>query len=210
MLPAWIRFYRLAFGILAVISVFKNFLDLEEPYFWHFFTNQSSLFSGIVLLLGATVLARRRSPLAWDIVRGTAVMMMLMTGIVYAALLGGLYNPFNGEHPWPSSVMHQLLPVVMLLDLLMVPLHRRVPTWSMSLFTVYPLAWLGFTVWYGNGNGWYPYEFLDPALGGGVTGVAITIGVIVVGFLAIAAFLIRLSRLLRTNRGTDPVPRRTG
>jgi hypothetical protein len=208
MLPGWIRFFRLTFGILAIISVFKNYIDLAEPHFWHFFTNQSSFVSGVVLLLGATLFSRQRSPLAWDIVRGTAVMMMLMTGIVYAALLGGLYNPFNGEHPWPSSVMHQLLPIVMLLDLLIVPLHRSVPTWSMSLFTVYPLAWLGFTVWYGTGAGWYPYEFLDPALGGGVTGVAVTIAAIVVGFLAIAAFLLRLSRAMRTNRSIEPVPRR--
>ena len=114
MLPGWIRFFRLVFGMLALVAVFKNYVDLDEDHFWHFFTNQSSLLAGVVLVLGATVFTRRRSPLAWDITRGTAVMMMLTTGIVYAVLLDGVYNPFDGSHRWPSSVMHQLLPIVML------------------------------------------------------------------------------------------------
>lgn len=208
MLPGWIRFSRLVFGILAIVAVFKNYVDLDEEHFWHFFTNQSSLLSGIVLILGSLVFKRRRSPLAWDIVRGTAVMMMLTTGLVYAVLLDGVYNPLDGSHPWPSSVMHQLLPIVMLLDILLVPLHRTVPTWSMSFFTVYPLAWLGFTIWYGNDAGWYPYDFLDPETGGGVSGVAITVGLMVLAFLVVAWVLIRLGKIMRARGGSEPLRRR--
>lgn len=202
MLPGWLRFFRLAFGVLAIVAVVTNYTQLDEPHFWHFFTNQSSLISGVVLVLGATVFTRRRPPLAWDIARGTAVMMMLLTGIVYAALLDGIYNPFDGSHRWASSVMHQLLPIVMLLDILIVPLHRTVPMWSMSFFTIYPLAWLGFTLWFGADGGWYPYDFLDPTVNGGWSSVAITIGVMVLGFLLIAAALIGLGKTMRTGR--DP------
>lgn len=207
-LQGWIRLYRLAFGMLALIAVSKNYVDLDETHFWHFFTNQSSLLSGIVLILGATLFARHRSPLAWDVIRGTAAMMMLLTGVVYAVLLDGVYNPFDGSHRWPSSVMHQLMPVVMLLDILIVPLHRTVPMWSMSFFSIYPLGWLGFTLWYGNDSGWYPYDFLDPAEAGGWNGVGITIGVMVAGFLLLAALLIALGKVVRTRGDAEPVRRR--
>lgn len=209
MLPGWIRFFRLAFGMLALVAVFKNYVDLDEEHFWHFFTNQSSLLAGVVLVLGATVFTGRRSPLGWDIVRGTAAMMMMTTGVVYAVLLDGVYNPLDGSHAWTSSVMHQLLPIVMLMDILLVPLHRSVPTWSMSFFTVYPLAWLGFTLWYGSDAGWYPYDFLDPATGGGVRGVGVTVGAMILAFLLIAWVLIRLGKVMRTSRGVEPVRRRT-
>jgi hypothetical protein len=205
MLPRWIRLYRLAFGVLAIFAVLKNYVDLDEAHFWRLFTNQSSLISGIVLVLGAVVFTRRSSPLYWDVVRGTAVMMMLTTGIVYAVLLDGLYNPFDGSHLWPSSVMHQLLPVVMVIELFLVPLHRNVPMWAMSLFTIYPLVWLGMTLAFGADTGWYPYTFLDPAENGGATGVAITVGLMIVAFLVIAALIIRLGKVMRNGRGVEPM-----
>lgn len=208
MLPGWIRLYRLAFGILAILAVFRNYVTLDNPNFWRLFTNQSSLIAGVVLVLGALVFMRRKPPLAWDVIRGTAVMMMLTTGVVYAALLGGLYNPFGDAHPWPSSVMHQLLPIVMVIDILVVPLHRSVPMWAMSFFTIYPLAWLGVTLVYGADSGWYPYDFLDPAEGGGAVGVAITVGLMVIGFLIMAAVIIRLGKVMRTGSGPEPVPQR--
>lgn len=209
MLPRWILHARLVFAALAMVAVGKNYVDLDEARFWHFFTNQSSLLAGVVLLLGVTAFTRHRSPLAWDIVRGTAVMMMLTTGVVYATLLEGLYNPLNGEHPWTSSYMHQLLPIVMLLDILLVPLHRTVPLWSLSFFTVYPLAWLGFTFWYGNDTGWYPYDFLDPAENGGWSGVSITVGLMIAAFLLIAALLVGLCRVTRPRGEAEPLRRRT-
>jgi hypothetical protein len=208
MLPGWIRTYRLAFGILALAAVFRNYVVFDEWFFWRLFTNQSSLIAGIVLILGAVVFPHRRPPIAWDIIRGTAVMMMLTTGVVYAALLGGLYNPFSDAHPWSSSVMHQLLPVVMVVDLLIVPLHRRVPMWTMVFFTIYPLAWLGVTLTYGADTGWYPYDFLDPSENGGVTGVATTVGAMVIGFLVIAAVIIRLGKIMRTGSGAEPMGQR--
>lgn len=208
MLPWWIRLFRLVFGTLAVVAVFRNYINLDDPYFWRFFTNQSNLLAGVVLILGALIFRRRRSPLWWDIVRGTAVLMLLITGVVYATLLGGIYNPFDGSHRWESSVLHQLMPMVMLFDLLLVPLHRSVPMWTMLLFTVYPLAWLGYTMWYGFETSWYPYSFLDPALNNGVDGVIITIILLVTAFLAVAALIIRLGRVVRSGRGVEPLRRR--
>src|SRR5690554_4180432 len=103
MLPGWGRAYHLVFGVIALIAGVLNYFQLDDAHFFRLFTNQSTLTSGAVLVLGALVFTRQRSPPWWDIVRGTAVMMMLITGIVYAALLDGLYNPFDGSHRWESS-----------------------------------------------------------------------------------------------------------
>lgn len=208
MLPWWIRLFRFGFGLLAIVAVFKNFVDLDDPNFWRFFTNQSNFLAGVVLILGAVVFARRRSPLWWDVVRGTAVLMMLITGVVYALLLDGVYNPFDGSHRWASSVMHQLMPIVMVLDILLVPLHRSVPMWSTFLLAVYPLAYLSYTLWYGYTTHWFPYDFLDPEVNGGVDGVAITVILLTVSFLAVGAFIIRLGRVMRGGRGAEPLSRR--
>jgi hypothetical protein len=208
MLPGWIRLFRLIFGTLALVAVVKNYIDLDDPYFWHFFTNQSNVLAGVVLVLGGITFTRRRSPAWWDNVRGTAVLMMLVTGIVYALLLDGLYNPFDGSHRWASTVLHQVIPVVMTLEILLVPLHRSVPMWSAFIFAVYPLAWLGYTLWYGSDTGWYPYNFLDPARNNGAVGVAITITLMVVGFLTLAALIIRLGKVMRSGRGVEPLRQR--
>lgn len=209
MLPLWIRLFRFGFGVLAIVAVFRNFILLDDPYFWRFFTNQSGVIAGSVLVLGGLVFPRRRSPLWWDIIRGTAVLMMLITGIVYAALLGGLYNPLDGSHRWESSVLHQLLPIIMLLDLLIVPLHRSVPMWSVFLFAVYPVGWLGYTLFNSYHTGWYPYDFLDPARNNGADGVAITIVLMITGFLLLASVIIRLGRIVRGRGGVEPLRRRT-
>jgi hypothetical protein len=205
MLPGWIRVYRLVFGVTALVAVFRNYVQLDDPYFWRFFTNQSSLIAGVVLIFGSAFFARRHAPLWWDIVRGTAVLMMLITGIVYATLLDGIYNPLDGSHRWESSVMHQLLPVVMVIELFLVPLHRRVPMWSMAALIAYPLLWLGYTVRYGLETGWYPYDFLDPAQNGGATGVTITVGILIAVFLLFASLIIRLGRVVRRGAGVEPI-----
>jgi hypothetical protein len=187
------------------VAVLRNYVQLDDPYFWRFFTNQSSLIAGIVLVLGGLFFVRRHAPLWWDIVRGTAVLMMLITGIVYAVLLGGLYNPFDGSHRWESSAMHQLMPIVMVIELFLVPLHRRVPMWSITALIAFPLLWLGYTVQYGLETGWYPYDFLDPGQNGGAIGVTITVGILIAVFLLIASLIIRLGKVVRRGAGFEPI-----
>lgn len=199
MLPAWIRLYRLLFGVLAIYAIIWNYLDKDDPYFWNFFTNQSSLLSGVVLILGAVLFARIGNPEWWDVVRGTAVIAMLVTGIVYAVLLDGLYNPFTTtEHTWASSVMHQLLPVVMLLDILIVPLGPRSRYWTAFLYPIYPLIYLGWFLYRGEQNGWYPYDFVNhTTYANGYTGVAVTCGALLLVFFIIGLGIISYSRVRR-------------
>jgi hypothetical protein len=200
-LPLWVRLFRVAFGALALVAVWRNRVDHhDDPHFFDYFTNQSNIIAGVVLILGGSILSRRNAPPWWDYVRGATVMTMVTTGAVYALLLGGLYNPFGDAHPWMDSVLHQLIPVIMLVDLLIAPLGRRVAWWAIGIFMAYPLAYLGLSLLRGAGSGWYPYDFMDPAQNGGYDGVAITIGMLTVGFLAISAGVIAFSRTVAASR----------
>lgn len=199
MLPAWIRLYRLFFGVVTLYAIIWNFLEKDDPYFWNFFTNQSSLISGIVLILGAVLFANAKNPAWWDVVRGIAVISMLVTGIVFATLLGGVYNPFTTtEHTWASSVMHQLLPIVMLLDMVIAPLGGRTKRWTALLYPIYPLIYLGWFLYRGDQNGWYPYDFVNhTTYANGYTGVAITCGALLIVFIIVGLGIIAYSRMRR-------------
>lgn len=199
MLPSWIRLYRLFFGTLALVAIVWNFREKADAYFWSFFTNQSSLLAGTVLILGAVVFTKVKNPAWWDVIRGIGVISMLVTGIVYAVLLDGLYNPFTTtDHTWASSVMHQLLPLVMLLDLLIVPLGARTPRWSTFIYPIYPLIYLSWFLYRGNQNGWYPYDFIDHSTySNGYTGVAIICGALLAIFIVIGLGIIAYSRMRR-------------
>jgi hypothetical protein len=200
MLPFWIRACRLIFGITALVAIAYNLTHLDEPNFWSFFTNQSNLLGGVVLVLGALVFARLRNPVWWDVTRGVALISLLVTGIVYAALLGGIYNPFTTtEHTWASSIMHQLIPVIMLLDMLMVPLAPRTPRWTVILYILYPLIYLGWALLNGSEAGWYPYGFVNPnEYDNGYVGVLTTCGALLAVFVLIGLAIIGYSRVRRT------------
>lgn len=200
MLPFWIRAFRLIFGVTALAAIIYNLTHLDEPNFWSFFTNQSNLLGGVVLILGALVFARIRNPAWWDVVRGVALISLLVTGVVYAALLDGVYNPFTTtDHTWASAVMHQLIPIIMLLDMLIVPLGPRTPRWSVVFYTLYPLAYLGWALLNGRETGWYAYGFVNPnEYDNGYVGVFATCGALLAIFILIGLAVISYSRIRRT------------
>ncbi len=214
-LPVWIRFYRIVIGALALYGVYDKRQDqLWSTHFYDFFTNQLGIVAGVILILGGTVLTRRQPPLWWDYVRGSGVMAALLTGVVFATLLNGLYNPFTDtSHFWADTLFHQALPLVMLLDLLIDPISQRVNGWALVIFPLYPFVYLVYSLWQGQATGWYPYRFMDPYTIGryapldGWAGVAFVNSVLLVGFVLVSALVLAVNRL-RAGAGPtiDPAP----
>ena len=81
--------------------------------------------------------------------------------------------------PWDNTVLHQLVPVAVVLDWALVGPSRPVPLRTGLVWLVYPLLYLAWTLVRGAVVDWYPYPFTDPAHGGygrvALTAVVITL-----------------------------------
>lgn len=179
----WVRLYRLGFGLLELGTLI--FLTVESTAkidFISFFTVQSNFIASMVLLTGALLVPK--PTLTWDLVRGAAAMYMILTGVIYNTLLTG-YNTWLGTtEPWANDVLHRIMPVVLFLDILIVPMAHRIHWRQALVWTVFPLAYLAFALIRGAITEWYPYPFVDPNLRGGYWGVALKCTVILLCFLA--------------------------
>ncbi len=144
--------------------------------FFSFFTIQSNILGVLVFAWGGVlVMIGRPSPP--EVLRGAVVLYLLVTGVVYALLLSGIEGA--GTEPWVNAVVHQVMPIVVVLDWLFVPPVTPMPLRRVSWWLAFPLLYLAYTLIRGRLVDWYPYPFLDPRPQGyghaliGIIGVAI-------------------------------------
>jgi hypothetical protein len=161
--------FRAGFAVLTLVAIAAQALDLQArgvlvpSNFLSYFTIQSNLIAIAVFLISA---ARWRTPTSatWELVRGQAVLVMIVTFVVFAVLLGG--TDVDVALPWVNSVVHQVMPIAVIVDWLIDPPWSRIAFATCLRWLVYPLAWTAYTLVRGAATGWYPYPFLDPANGG--------------------------------------------
>ena len=161
--------YRLGFGLLTLVAMAVQLADLASSgtldlvNYFSYFTIQSNLIAATLLLIGA---ARWRAPRssALDFARGGAVVYMSVTGIVFTLLLSG--TDVDTAIPWVNTVVHELMPMVIIVDWLLDPPEGRLTIRQGLLWLAYPLAWIIYTLIRGSLVNRYPYPFLDPANGG--------------------------------------------
>ncbi len=160
--------FRTFFATLAIGAVLVQLVGLLDlatfrPLnFFSYFTIQSNLIGAAVLLIGA---ARRdiHTP-TFDVVRGGAAVYLVTTGIVFSVLLSG--TDVDTAIPWVNSVLHEVMPIVIVVDWLLDPPSGRISYRQAVLWLAYPLAWVAYTLIRGPIADWYPYPFLNPANGG--------------------------------------------
>jgi hypothetical protein len=195
---------RLFFGFLTLASLTTSFLYfvIQRGYsgvnFFSFFTNLTNLFSAIVLVTGAINLIRRKDSTPTDeIVRGSATVSIAIVGIVFGLLLRHLDNDMI---PWTNSVVHYLMPVVMVLDWLLQPPQSRLLLKHIWFWLIYPITYLIYSLIHGAATNWYPYWFIDPNISpGGWTGVALFAAAITIGFILVSFTLLWLGNKLKRN-----------
>jgi len=195
--PTWVRVYRSVFGLLALVAVVRSFPRWDEGGtvdFLSMFTYQSNTFEGLVLLGGVVLPPAMLASIGWDRVRGAAVMYGVTTFVVYGALLEGFYNPFDSDHYWTTTVLHQVMPVALVVELLLRPLANRLDWRTIFFWMVYPIAFLAYSLIRGAIVDWYPYDFLDPNEAGGYGAVALYSVAITIGFVAVGSLLIWVSQ----------------
>jgi hypothetical protein len=211
-----LRILRLLTALLILAAIVVQLLHPDDPWavaanFFSFFTIQSNLFAACVLIVVALRAAAPRSH-RLDVVRGAATLYLLITGVVFALLLSNIPEDLQLTLPWVDTVLHQLAPILLVLDWLVDPPREWIAPRTALLWLGYPLAWVTYTLIRGAIVGWYPYPFIDVDAHG-YPAVLLVCLALAVGFalaaLAVAAVGNRLrSRRRRASRSSFPQSRR--
>jgi hypothetical protein len=183
--------YRLVFAVLAAVAVGWQAHVVTAggnglANFFSFFTIESNIVGIVVFTWGGVAALTGRRP-APDLLRGATVVYLVITGVVYTVLLAGIEG--QGTTPWVNSVVHQVMPIVLLLDWLIAPPRTSLPLPRVWWWLVFPLVYLVYTLVRGPFAHWYPYPFLDPRPHG--------YGHVVVGSVGVAVGFVLATLLVR-------------
>lgn len=204
----WVRGYRLVFGLLVFGTIayqFANRLPNASGIpanFFSYFTIECNLFAALVLLLGASGLTFGLSARTIDLVRGAAVLYLGITGVVYGLLLSGYDAELQTTIPWVNTVLHRLMPLVMVSDWLIDLPNTPITLRNGLIWLVYPLLYAVYSVVRGPIVQWHPYPFFNPAFISGYGIVTIYCIGIAVGTLFFAWLVVITGRRVRL----DAVP----
>lgn len=198
----WPRFAasaaRVAIALLVFTALLSNLFDaLAEGTLAQnlsYFTNQSNA-AFAVLLVAIGVLGPRRRP-SWDDVRGAVTFYLVMTGLIYALWVAPLAELGRWDIGWTGIVLHRIAPIAALIDWMATPRRRSPARVRVLWWLVYPLGYLAFTWIRGAVTSWYPYDFLDPTIGGWPPVLRTTLIVLCV-FLLFAALVHSIAGCLR-------------
>ena len=161
---AYIAWIRIAIGLAAILVVGYSYLegiargDWNPFDFFGYFTNQTSLGTGVILLATGILSLRRRCSTPLTYARAVAVACMIIVAVIYNGIVPG-----TGSAPaWVSLALHVALPAYTAIDWLVVPDRPALPWRSIWLLLPYPLIWLAVVLTRGATDGWVPYGFLLP------------------------------------------------
>lgn len=165
--------YRLFYAALAIVAIAAQYSKstghfmFKPANFFSYFTIESNLLAIAAFIAGAWFIAVRKPLPRWfSLFRGATTVYMVLTAIIFAALLRGtsVQNDFSVD--WADNVMHVVFPVIVALDWLLVPPHRSISWKQAAWWLAFPLLWLAYTLGRGTLTNWYPYPFLVPSTGG--------------------------------------------
>ena len=184
-------------------------VDRFRPFeYFAFFSIDSSIFAGIVVLLsGIWLLQGKAETDRQNILRLIVTVSMIIVGVVYHALLGdSAVAPEDIGYEWPripNLVIHTWAPIAIAFDYLL-SIRGAKPKLRKALWVVvYPLIWLFLSIIRGLADGWWPYWFINPGSEGGVVGMITYILLIAGGFISLGFIVLGLRlgamKLLRTS-----------
>ena len=173
-------------------------VDRFRPFeYFAFFSIDSSIFAGIVVLLsGIWLLQGKAETERQNILRLIVTVSMIIVGVVYHALLGdSAVAPEDIGYEWPrvpNLVIHTWAPVAIAVDYLL-SIRGAKPKLRRALWVVvYPLIWLFLSIIRGLADGWWPYWFINPGSEGGVVGMITYILLIAGGFISLGFIVLGL------------------
>ncbi len=198
--PRWAT----AFVTAKVLAAFLGFsalvteiatLGAEHRFnsadFFSYFTVEANTLAVISLALGGFAFATDTTSRWLDLFRGAVTLYMTTTILVFIVLLSGYPSKELTAVPWDNTVLHYLMPIVIILDWLIAPPVRTIAFRTAVVWLAYPLAYLFYSLIRGHFTHWYPYPFVDPSHHG-YLGVIIT-SVVIAVILAVIDWIISVT-----------------
>jgi hypothetical protein len=186
------RIIRIVFGVLGISSIALEIITLSSENVFHavnffsFLTVISNILaSSYLIYFGIT----NNYSVPSQVFRGVVTLYMLMTGVIFALLLSGLENVRLTAVPWNNTVLHYIMPIVVVLDWLLLPPKKPLKRSVILLWITVPVIYVVYTMIRGAFVNWYPYPFLNPS-NSSLMQVVLTCIVIAV-IVVIAACLLR-------------------
>lgn len=195
---------RIAFGCLALVALAVGYdRDIhtgDAVNFFFYFTDLSNLFGAALLLIGGLKLLRDR-PGVPDLLRGAAVLYLVITGLVYWTLLAG--QATAATIAWQNDIVHGVMPCVLVLDWLLLPPTARVRHAVATRWLVFPLVYLAVSLVRGPIVIWWPYDFLDPREPGGYVHVTTWSLIVLVVFVVFMLLTVLTGNQLGSRRSSS-------
>ena len=188
----WVRGYRLFFAFLALIALIAQLMQSigaqrSTINFFSYFTILSNMIAVAVLLWVAFTPEAKLGETSRDLIRGAPVLYLAVTGVVFALLLSD--QPLVTV-PFSNTVLHKLMPVVMVVDWILDPPQTSISFRQATFWwLIYPVVWLIYTMIRGAIIGWYPYPFMNPSVMGGYGPV---LGILVGIILGASVFILAI------------------
>ena len=190
--PTWLRVVRVVVAVLGLVAIVVQFVErasdprpFDPVSFFSFFTILSNLLVAAVLL--ATGTGRGPGWLRRDLVRGAATTYIATTGLIYLLLLSDDPVAVDATIPWVDAVLHEVVPIAVLLDWLLAPPRERLSVGGAARWMAFPVTYLVYSLVRGPIVDWYPYPFLDPREAGyaevAVTSVVVAVAIVVLVLL---------------------------
>jgi hypothetical protein len=164
-----VALYRLGFGLLTFVALIVQMVNLAQAgtldalNYLTFFTVMSNTIAAVTFLVGAARWRASRSA-TFDFLRGFSVVSMSLTGVVFAVLLSG--TNVDTAIPWVNSVVHEVMPIVVVADWLLDPPQSRITYRQGFLWLIYPAIWSVYEQVEGAIRGKYHYPFTNPTPNG--------------------------------------------
>jgi hypothetical protein len=200
--------YRLLFAVVTIAAIIGQAvasisLGIFRPAnYFSYFTIDSNLIAMALLVVGVARWRSTNSP-GMDVLRGAGVVYMSVTGVVFTLLLSGV--DVDTQLKWVNTVVHELMPLVILADWLIAPPVSRLTIRQGALWLLFPLVWIIYTLIRGAASNWYPYPFLNPANGGYLSVTLYCVGILVF-MLVVCAAVVWLGNLRRPLSGAQVQP----
>lgn len=131
---------------------------------WRFAGYFTLLTNAFVLLVASAMVVRPDGRLAAPVVRLSALVAILLVGIVYSLALRHIWEP-EGWQKVADHLLHDASPILFALAWLAAG-HGTLGWRHLLAALVFPLTYLAYAIARGAWDGWYAYYFLDPAQAG--------------------------------------------